>query len=261
MSTVATTSAAPPDMLLVPAGPFTMGADRGGEEDEHPAHVVALPAFYLDRTEVTQAAYQACVVAGVCRKPDPFVLMKGLGHFDGPNKPVTAVSWSEASAYCTWMKKRLPHEAEMEKAMRGTDARRYPWGNNPPTPELTVYAASWPEEVGSRPLGKGPYGHDDLAGNVWEWTLDDYDPYAYRRATADAGVPGTCEEITRAQNELRRDKKQGFTGSNPIPNECEKSIRGGAYNYDAWGLRASNRVHHPAHFHLLMTGMRCAKDA
>jgi formylglycine-generating enzyme required for sulfatase activity len=90
---------------------------------------------------------------------------------------------------------------------------------------------------------------------------DDYDPIAYRRPGASAGTPGNCAEINKTQAELRRDGKQGFTGSNPIPTECEKAIRGGAYNYGAEGLRSSNRVHHPGTFRLLMTGFRCAKDA
>jgi formylglycine-generating enzyme required for sulfatase activity len=99
-----------------------------------------------------------------------------------------------------------------------------------------------------------------MAGNVWEWMEDLYDPYAYRRPGADRGIPGTCEEVMAAQDELRRGKRQGFTGTNPIPAECERVLRGGAFNYDAPGLRASNRVHHPGRFRLIMSGMRCAKD-
>jgi formylglycine-generating enzyme required for sulfatase activity len=248
-------------MLLVPAGSFVMGADNIGEEDERPSHLVDLAAFFLDKTEVTQSAYQTCVDAGACHPPDPGTLVKGGAKFKGPQKPVTGVSWFDASAFCKWKDKRLPREAEMEKAARGTDARHFPWGSEQPTPEITVFGTSWPDDVGTHPKGRGPYGHDDLGGNVWEWMQDDYDPYAYRRAGADKGTPGTCDEIMRTQNELRRDHKQGFTGSNPIPNECEKSIRGGAYNYGAEGLRSSNRVHHPGRFRLLMTGFRCAKDA
>jgi hypothetical protein len=90
---------------------------------------------------------------------------------------------------------------------------------------------------------------------------DEYDPYAYRRPGADRGVPGTCEEILRTQDELRSAHKEGFTGSNPIPTVCEHVLRGGAFNYDAPGLRASNRVHHPGRFQLVMSGVRCAKDA
>ena len=238
-----------------------MGADNRGEGDEHPAHVVTLPAFWLDRTEVTQAAYHVCVEAHRCAAPNAYVIQKSLEQFRGAKKPVSAISFNDATSYCGWLGKRLPHEAEFEKAIRGTDARRYPWGNAPPTHELTVYETNFTDDVGSHPTGRGPYGHDDLAGNVWEWTADDYDPLAYTRPDAGAGIPGTCTQILKAQNELRVEKKEGFTGSNPIPLECEKSIRGGAYNYDWWGLRASNRVHHPGHFKLIMTGFRCARDA
>jgi formylglycine-generating enzyme required for sulfatase activity len=96
---------------------------------------------------------------------------------------------------------------------------------------------------------------------VWEWAADEYDPYAYTRATASEGKPGTCDEIMAAQDELRKQGKQGFTGSNPIPTECEHVLRAGAFNYDADGLRSTNRVHHPGAFRLVMTGFRCAKDA
>ncbi len=251
----------PADMLLVPGGTFTMGADAKGEEDEHPAHAVTLASFWLDRTEVTQAAYAECVTAGACPPPDAGTLEKFGGAFKGPNRPVSGVSWFDARAYCKYRGKRLPREAEFERAVRGADGRLYPWGSEPPTPERAVFHTSVTADVGSKPAGKGPYGHDDLTGNVWEWIDDDYDPFAYKRPGAAKGEPGSCAEITQAQDSLRREGKQGYTGTNPIPTECEKAIRGGAYNYDAWGLRATNRVHHAPTFKLLMTGMRCAKDA
>jgi formylglycine-generating enzyme required for sulfatase activity len=249
------------DMLLVPAGPFTMGADTGGEEDERPAHTVELSAFYMDATEVTQKAYFACVQEKACAMPAMQHIDKFGGLFRGPARPVVGVSWFDAAQYCKHLGKRLPREAEFEKAVRGTDARRYPWGNEAPSKDRSVYQSNHTEDVASRPSGRGPFGHDDLAGNVWEWMDDDYDPIAYRRPGASAGTPGNCAEINKTQAELRRDGKQGFTGSNPIPTECEKAIRGGAYNYGAEGLRSSNRVHHPGTFRLLMTGFRCAKDA
>jgi formylglycine-generating enzyme required for sulfatase activity len=248
-------------MLLVPGGPFTMGADKGGEDDEHPAHIVTLPAFWLDRTEVTNAAYAECRTAGACKRNDPHP------EFSRPNQPVVGVSWDDANAYCTWRGKRLPREAELEKAARDTDGRRYAWGNDPPTPDRTVFGRALDgtghgttDDVGSHPLGRGPYGHDDLAGNVWEWMEDEYDPFAYTRPTAPEGKPGSCPEILSAQDKLRDEGKQGFTGSNPIPRICEHVLRGGAFNYDGPGLRASNRVHHPGHYRLVMTGLRCAKD-
>jgi formylglycine-generating enzyme required for sulfatase activity len=237
-----------------------MGADRGGQEDEHPAHTVMVAAFYLDRTEVTNSQWSECVTAQLCR-PKSEVVRAQHPDFDGPSQPVTGISWDDARAYCVGRGKRLPREAEFEKAVRDTDDRRFPWGNDPPTLERAVFSTVRPDAVGTHPAGRGPYGHDDLAGNVWEWMEDEYDPYAYRRKAASEGKPGTCAEIMDALDQLRREHKQGFTGSNPIPEECEHSIRGGAYNYDADGLRGTNRVHHPASFRIPMLGTRCAKDA
>jgi formylglycine-generating enzyme required for sulfatase activity len=117
------------------------------------------------------------------------------------------------------------------------------------------------DDVGTHPAGRGQYGHDDLAGNVWEWMEDEYDPFAYRRATAGEGKPGSCLEIMAALDKLRKEGRQGFTGSNPIPDECEHSIRGGAFNFPPPGLRSTNRVHHPGRYRLVMLGFRCAKDA
>jgi formylglycine-generating enzyme required for sulfatase activity len=248
-------------MLLVPGGTFTMGTDSGGEGDEHPAHQVKLASFWLDKTEVTQSMYDTCVAAKACRAPDPNAINAGNGAFKGPNHPVVGVSWFDAKAYCEWRGKRLPREAEYERAIRDDDGRRYPWGNDTPTHDKTVFEAVAPEDVGTHPAGRGPYGHDDLAGNVWEWIDDDYDPYAYKRAGAPEGKPGSCDEIKKAQDELRAKNVEGFTGSNPIPTDCDKSIRGGAYNYPGSGLRSTNRIHHPPNFRLRMTGVRCAKDA
>jgi formylglycine-generating enzyme required for sulfatase activity len=251
---------APPDMLLVPAGTFTMGSHAGGEEDERPAHKVTLKAFFLDKTEVTNEAYAQCVAASVCKLKSEYVASRHP-DFNGPKQPVSGVSWDDARGYCAWKGKRLPREAELERAVRDDDGRLFPWGNDPPTPDRAVYSKARTEEVGTHPAGRGPYGHDDLAGNVWEWMEDEYDPYAYRRATAGEGKPGTCDEIMAALNELRAAHKQGFTGSNPIPDECEHSIRGGAYNYSPEGLRSTNRVHHPGRYRIPMLGFRCAKDA
>jgi formylglycine-generating enzyme required for sulfatase activity len=90
---------------------------------------------------------------------------------------------------------------------------------------------------------------------------DLYDPHAYRRRTAGRGEPAPCPEILATQDTLRRTNQQGFTGSNPIPTTCERVLRGGAYNYGAEGLRATNRVHHPGTWRLKVAGFRCAKDA
>lgn len=253
-------------MLRVPGGAFEMGLDsKRGIPDERPAHNVTVETFDLDETEVTNEAYSLCVETGVCRKPAGLETEKAgfapLEVFRRPDHPVVGISHSDAQTYCRFVGKRLPTEAEWERAARGDDARLYPWGDEAPTTKVAVFRAKSTAPVGSRPMGRGPYGHLDLAGNVWEWVADTYDPYAYRRATAARGIPADCDEVLKTLAQLRREKKQGFTGTNPIPRVCEHVLRGGAFNYFPWGLRSSNRVHHPGSFRMAMAGFRCAKDA
>jgi len=260
-----------PGMLLVPGGTFKMGSDVGGEEDEHPAHSVTVDRFWLDINEVTVHDYQQCIAAGTCRTyRDQFGLPGSRldqARFRQPNQPVSGISWDDAHTYCAFRGKRLPREAEWERAARGDDGRVYPWGGTAPNPVVhgcfaraLGTANGTTCDVGSYPRGAGPYGHQDLAGNVWEWMADFYDPFAYRRTGATHGEPGTCQEIKETQNWLRANNRQGFTGTNPIPTSCERVLRGGAFNYPANGLRATNRVHHPGDWRLLMAGARCAKD-
>jgi formylglycine-generating enzyme required for sulfatase activity len=261
----------PDEMLPVPGGSFTMGADGVGERDEQPAHWVTLPGFLLDKTEVTNEKYRECVDAGGC-KPYRDHVARGFhagpeAGFRGAQQPVVGVSWFDASDYCAFRGKRLPREAEWERATRGDDGRKYAWGDSPPDPEqLACFgrkvgakgATTMP--VASYPLGRGPYGHFDLTGNVWEWTADFYDPLAYSRDGRDRGVPGSCEQVLESLAALRKAKRQGYTGSNPIPTTCERALRGGAFNYPGAALRASNRVHHPPEWRMLVAGFRCARD-
>lgn len=270
LSRVGQSEPAAPDMLKVPGGTFTMGADGVGESDEQPAHAVHVKGFWLDRTEVTNAAYLECVNAGKCAPyKDDVARRFGAGPdeaFRGGSQPVVGISAIDAGNYCAFRGKRLPREAEWERAARGDDNRSFAWGNQKPSPDLACYGrkvgakGATTDPVGSHPQGAGPYGHLDLTGNVWEWTADLYDPYAYRRPGASEGTPGSCAEILETQNHLRKTKQQGFTGKNPIPTVCERVLRGGAFNYDAAGLRASNRVHHPENWKILVAGFRCAKD-
>ena len=241
-----------------------MGADEGGQRDEHPAHSVTLTAFYLDETEVTNEAYQKAAEARVVKPPYPrSAKANGFGsdrRFRRPQQPVSSISWHHARAYCVWLDRRLPTEAEWERAARGSDGRRYPWGEAEPTAKHAQHAAGVTADVATHPQGKGPFGHHDLAGNVWEWVEDVYDPYAYRREGAARGEPSTCEQSLAAFADLRSKGLRGFTGSNPIPDECERVLRGGAFNYPPDGLRSCNRVHHPPRYRLVMSGFRCAQD-
>jgi len=171
-----TPSAPPPDMVYVPAGEFIMGSDEG-ESDEQPVHTVHLDAFYIDETEVTNAQYRACVEAGACDAPSDTTY---YDNADYAQHPVVFVSWNDADVYCKWADKRLPTEAEWEKAARGTDGRMYPWGEG-----LDCDHAQYSEcdgqavPVGSKPKGASPYGALDMAGNVWEWVADWYDESYY----------------------------------------------------------------------------------
>jgi len=233
-----------------------MGADVGGEPDERPRHQRTLPAFRIDRTEVTNAAYRACMRAGRCVDPRP------LGErFADPRQPVVGVSWFQARAYCTFARGRLPTEAEWEKAARGPDGRTYPWGETYPTLRYAVFGRGetrgHPDPVGIHRAGDSPYGVHDLAGNVWEWVDSPYDPYAYRNPTR----PSTCETALEALADLRRLGVRRFTGTNPLPDTCERILRGGGWNYGGAGLRSSNRVHHGPNYRLMMSGFRCADDA
>lgn len=168
-------------MIEVPAGPFTMGSDTG-EGDETPAHEVDLPAFEIDKFEVTNADFAQFVEAtGYQTDAEKEGRSKNWRNAakGKDNHPVVYVSWNDAVAYCEWLGKRLPTEAEWEKAARGTDKRMYPWGNEwaPAKANVKETGLRGTAVVGSFGAGASPYGVEDMAGNVWEWTADWYQPY------------------------------------------------------------------------------------
>jgi len=176
------TPSATPDMVYVPAGEFIMGSHQ--RSNEQPVHAVYLDAFYIDKTEATNAQYRACVEAGLCRAPT--ICDWGEPTYEDPSKidhPVVCVSWNDAKAYCEWAGKRLPTEAEWEKAARGTDGRTYPWGEGIDC-DRAQYSGCGGQTVpvGSKPKGGSPYGALDMAGNVWEWVADWYDSGYYSRS-------------------------------------------------------------------------------
>ncbi len=174
-------------LLYVPAGNFLMGssdADPLAQPDEKPQHTIYLDAFWIDQTAVSNAMYHKCVQAAGCKPhiAENPVLMQ-YSYYDDhqfDNYPMLFVKWDEATAYCTWAGRRLPTEAEWEKAARGTDGRIYPWGNQAPTNDLANYDNNigYPMPVDSHPMGASPYGALDMAGNVWQWVNDSfYDKY------------------------------------------------------------------------------------
>ncbi len=214
-------------MITIPAGSFIMGSNNG-PEDERPAHRVELPEFTIDRTPITNARFAAFLNA-----VGP-INSKGERLFDADDNdarihrrderwsadpdfedhPVVEVSWSGGRDYCVWMGKRLPTEAEWEKAARGSDRRKYPWGNSSPNRTRAQFNAGWNETapVGSLPKGASLYGVFDLAGNVWEWVNSAYLSYPYNpadgredleagpiRGTRGGGHDSPSEELTTTQ--------------------------------------------------------------
>jgi formylglycine-generating enzyme required for sulfatase activity len=166
----------PVEMVTVPAGEFLMGSDDPeADADERPAARVTIDAFRIDRVEVSNARYQACVDAGACSRPAG----AAIGDVTRADHPVTIVSWAQAAAYCRWVGKRLPTEAEWEKAARGTDGRRYPWGSGFEPGRANAGYTAGTSAVGSHASGVSPYGAFDMAGNVWEWTASLYRRYPY----------------------------------------------------------------------------------
>lgn len=210
-------------MVQVPAGTFLMGSlpDSSGlpgldrnpepEPDEFPQRAVFLPTFWIDRTEVTNADYRACVEAAVCARQsggDPNY--HNLPRFD--KYPALFVSWQDAQTYCRWLGKRLPGEAEWEKAARGDDGRIWPWGNALqdnfafPVQRANVGDSGIGSitETGNFPNGASPYGALDMSGNVWEWTNDWYKfTYYAERPDPDRSPPGPSEADSSGRKVIR----------------------------------------------------------
>jgi formylglycine-generating enzyme required for sulfatase activity len=174
-------------MVAVPEGDFLMGASgTDALEDERPQHRVWLDRFEIDLHEVTTVQYAAFLRQDKRIPPWQWEAVDLSIHQD---RPVIGVSWSDADAYCRWSGKRLPTEAEWEKAARGTDARLYPWGNQSPTPARANFAlgARFSYSQALMPVmqyesGVSPYGLHHMAGNVWEWVADWYDASYYDRS-------------------------------------------------------------------------------
>jgi len=189
-------------MRLIPAGEFTMGSNDTGDVGSQPATKIDLEAFYIDKYEVTNEMYDACVYAVECRKPQRTGSVTRSTYFDNPvfaKYPVIYVDWKMAKAYCEWRGARLPTEAEWEKAARGTDARIYPWTGE----ALDCSYANIPGCVGDTAQvdqyekGQSIYGLFGMSGNVWEWTSTLYDLYPYDSTDGREDPKATGQRIVR----------------------------------------------------------------
>jgi formylglycine-generating enzyme required for sulfatase activity len=228
-------------MVLVPAGEFLMGSPA---EEDAPSHRVYLDAFYIDRHEVTNTRYLKFVEATRHRAPqhvvDPqYDLWVGTTFLQGvADLPVVNVDWSDADAYCRWAGKRLPTEAEWEKAARGTDGRQYPWGNEAPSFARLNFSRHWQgahtlQPVGNYEAGNSPYGAQDMAGNVWEWVGDWYDTGSYE-AGPERNPQGP-------------------------PSGSSKVLRGGSWTNSADTVRATHRREEEPDARNSDSGFRCAR--
>jgi iron(II)-dependent oxidoreductase len=210
-------------MVQIPGGLFLMGRDDGPGA-EQPAHQTFLPTFYIDRNLVTVAEFAIFVQAKGPTGPqgemyldvqDPdnrIQLRDGVWLPDRGFElhPAGEVSWFGALAYCQWRQKRLPSEAEWEKAARGTDGRLYPWGNDAPRPDLAFFGGVRGQTVpvGQYPAGASPYGVLDMAGQVWQWTTSLYKPYPY-------DVDDGREDLTVSASRVARGSSSGSPVQRP----------------------------------------------
>lgn len=242
----------PAGMVRVPAGSFVMGDD--GDKGAKPMHKVTISReFFIDKTEVSVADFAKCVDAKKCMPafihgPDmaddeieKFGKMCNAAQRDRQDHPVNCVDFGQGAAYCAFVGKRLPTEAEWEYAARGTDGRRYPWGNEAPGCDHAVTSGcgraptdtAGTKPVGSFPFAKSPFGALDMAGNVWEWVYDGFDPAIYSR---DGAVDPAADSV-------------GATGI----------LRGGSWDFASTRLAATTRQKFQRRVGHVSTGFRCAQ--
>jgi formylglycine-generating enzyme required for sulfatase activity len=241
-------------MVIIPAGPFIMGTDKAVADDQDkPAHVVKLPAFAIDKYITTNAQYARFVAATRHRPPLDWKNGRMTPHTE--MLPVTMVTWYDAKAYCAWDHKRLPTEAEFEKAGRGTDERRWPWGNLMDYKKMnTYYNVGSATNVLKYSDGVSPYGVYDMAGNVSEWIADDFTPYPNSKAPqvlfkGKINVPGgSGNQEYKISDQKEIDKSY-------------KVLRGGSWKSDPFSTAIYHRNFNFAKYATDFYGFRCVSDA
>jgi len=228
------------EMVLVPEGPFQMGSlPDQGDSDEVPQHAVYLPAYYIDLKEVTQGQYTQFSESTHYPMPVVPVFQDDISLITKPELPVVGVSWDAAKTYCQWTEKRLPTEAEWEKAAGGEEGFRWPWGNEPQKGAANLEG----QEDGFKYLappgrfesGRSPYGLYDAVGNAAEWVADWYDADYYKNAPF-------------------KNPKGPETGKFRV-------YRGGSWNESPVNARVSKRFTAAPHQTSAVIGFRCARDA
>lgn len=225
------------EMVEIPAGQFRMGGTEG-DPDEAPEHPVYLDTYYIDKTEVTQAEYQQYVNMTKRGKPFIPVFEDDISKITKPDLPAVGMSWRDAAEYCKWAGKRLPTEAEWEKAARGESRRRFPWGDDLGIKRANTDGAEDGFKYLAPPrsfeLGRSPYGVYDMTGNVAEWVADTYDEHYYGKSI--------------------------YRNPQGPPDGEVKVIRGGSWRETSHGARLAKRFQAK----LLRTdstiGIRCARD-
>ena len=241
-------------MRCIPGGEFTRGSERVSLQedtrkkvrDERPVQRIEISTFLMDTTEVTYGAYQECVAAGACKKAGP-----NYRGYSNPQQPMLGANWYHARDYCKFRGKRLPTEAEWEKAARGPDGERYATGDGPLSCKDAIIqeggekgcgtGRTW--DVQSRPVER--YGLYDMSGNSWEWVADWYSP-DYAACGADCNG---------------RDPRGPCGGKDDCPGRKMKIVRGGSWWWDAESSLASNRrPHFPANKPFHHFGFRCARS-
>lgn len=240
-------------MITIPAGDFIMGTDRPEADDQdEPSHHVKLPAYMIDKYLVTNAQY-ARFVAATGHRP-PLDWKNGKIPQGEVLHPVTMVSWFDARSYAAWAKKRLPTEAEWEKAARGTKGLRWPWGNTMDPKRLnTYYSVGHATDVTAYPNGASPYGVMDMAGNVSQWVQDDYLPYPGSKASPEV-FQGRVAVAATAQ-----DRAMKVVDMVPV-NKRYKVLRGGSWKSDPFSTESYHRISQWPNLASDFFGFRCAKD-
>ncbi len=239
--------------VTIPAGEFIMGTDRKlANDQDKPEHRPSLAAYKIRKYPVTNAEYARFVADAQYRPP----LHWGNGRMNPGDllAPVTMVSWYDAAAYCDWVDARLPREMEWEKAARGEDGRRWPWGNIMDSDNLnTYYNVGSATDVTRYAAGASPYGVFDMAGNVSEWTADEFKAYQGSAASAELFIP----KVGKATTSLDRSLKV----VDLIEVEATYVVmRGGSFKSDPFATASYHRNYSFPHYASDFYGFRCSKD-